>query len=122
MQLATILLAACALGASARNVVELGLDRWQPGESPPRLNHRLSGRAAYAESIANNLTAGAYYVTVAVGTPGEQMSLTFDTGSSDAWVVAYTADLCTSLKLQYEYGTTCGPTCLLLSSLRRPCT
>ncbi|KAJ4386486.1 hypothetical protein N0V93_009383 [Gnomoniopsis smithogilvyi] len=75
-----------------------------------RRSPRLSKRAAVTESLINNVTAGGYYATVSVGTPGQDLTLVLDTGSSDAWVVSADATLCTEKKLQVYYDETCGAT------------
>lgn len=78
-----------------------------------RRHPALSKRATVTESLINNITAGGYYATVSVGTPPQDVQLVLDTGSSDAWVVASDASLCTEKKLQVYYGETCGATCEL---------
>lgn len=108
---AALLGLASAATATAQNVVQLDINRRQPGQGPPTLNRRLDSRATYTETLVNNITGGGYYAVVEVGTPGQQMSLVLDTGSADAWVVYYAADLCTSAKLQAYYGDSCGETC-----------
>ncbi|KAI1320434.1 aspartic peptidase domain-containing protein [Xylariaceae sp. FL0255] len=66
----------------------------------------ISRRASntYTESLTNNLTAGAYYATVSLGTPAQSATLVLDTGSSDVWVLASSSDICSSEMLQQEYG------------------
>lgn len=76
-----------------------------------RRNPRLSKRASFTESLVNNITGGGYYASVSVGTPGQDINMVLDTGSSDAFIVASGADLCESPRLQLVYQTTCGQTC-----------
>lgn len=76
-----------------------------------RRNPRLSKRASFTESLVNNITGGGYYASVSVGTPGQDINMVLDTGSSDAFIVASGADLCESPRLQLIYQTTCGQTC-----------
>ncbi|KAK3939463.1 aspartic peptidase domain-containing protein [Diplogelasinospora grovesii] len=94
---------------TAQNVVQFGLNRGLPGiklgSLPP-----LARRATYTEPLANNITGGGYYAEVTVGTPGQTVTMVLDTGSSDAWVVSYKANLCTSARLQQQYGDSCGQT------------
>ncbi len=102
-------LLALATGASAQNVVQFEINRAVPGVhvgSPPSIGRR----AFYTEDLANNLTGGGYYATVSVGNPGQDVTMILDTGSSDAWVVSYRADLCRSATLQAEYLDSCGAT------------
>lgn len=100
--------------ASAANVVGFDLQRIRPGQ--PGLANKLKSRAAtssgsYVEDLANNVTGGGYYASVSVGTPPQPQLLVIDTGSSDVWVVASDADLCSSALLQQRYSDTCGDTC-----------
>lgn len=76
-----------------------------------RRNPRLTKRASVTESLVNNVTAGSYFASLSVGTPGQTQSMALDTGSSDAWVVSSDAPLCTEKRLQIYYGTECGTTC-----------
>lgn len=106
MKPSSILLSLASVAAAAQNVVEISINRIQPGQ------RGLSKRAStYVENIVNNITGGGYYVDVNVGTPPQPQTLVLDTGSSDVWVLAYNADLCTSAKLQQYYGDSCGQTC-----------
>jgi hypothetical protein len=103
---------ALATSASAQNVVQFDIRRGLPGQfrvGTPATGF-LSRRDAHAATIANNITGGGYYVDVEVGTPGQPITMVLDTGSSDAWIVSYQADLCTSRSLQNKYGDSCGPT------------
>ncbi|CAK7273412.1 hypothetical protein SEPCBS119000_005640 [Sporothrix epigloea] len=104
-------LATCITVAAA-TVVQIDINRIRP-DHPGRLQGKLRDRAttgAYVESLANNVTGGGYYASVEVGTPGQTQVLVVDTGSSDVWVVASNADLCTNSRLQREYGDTCSNT------------
>lgn len=97
---------------SAASVVEIGINRIRPGQ--PGLANTLGRRASspntYIETLVNNVTGGGYYASVDVGTPPQPQVLVIDTGSSDVWVVASDADLCTSSLLQRKYGDTCSDT------------
>lgn len=89
-----------------------------PAGSVRRRSPRLTKRATLTESLVNNVTEGGYYASVSVGTPAQNLTMVLDTGSSDAWVIAADADLCTRRLLQKEYDETCGATCeMLLYSL-----
>lgn len=48
---------------------------------------------------------------VTVGSPGQQVSLVIDTGSSDVFVLAKTADQCTQARLAAQDGPCVGGTC-----------
>ncbi|KAH8885673.1 acid protease, partial [Thozetella sp. PMI_491] len=101
-------LLALASGTTAQNVVQFELNRAFPDLRVGILPEGLSRRGFYTETAANNLTGGGYYTQVTVG--GQQVPMVLDTGSSDAWVVSYKADLCTSAKLQAYYGDSCAAT------------
>ncbi|CAN8100287.1 unnamed protein product [Discula destructiva] len=94
---------------AASNVVQIPVARSRAGAVQKR-HPGLSKRATVTESLVNNATAGGYYATVSVGTPGQDLTLVLDTGSSDAWVVSADATLCTNERLQIYYDTTCGAT------------
>lgn len=112
----TVTLLALASTASA-DVVAIPVKRNTPGSLGRRRSPHLSKRATVTESLINNVTAGGYYATVSVGTPGQDLTLVLDTGSSDAWVVSADASLCTSERLQFYYDETCGATCKSLLPL-----
>lgn len=80
-----------------------------------RRSPKLTKRATLTESLVNNITEGGYYASVSVGTPGQDVTLVLDTGSSDAFVIATDADLCTEKRLQIYYEETCDTTCKIPS-------
>lgn len=104
-------LLALAAATSAADVLRIPIARISPGAVTRRDPHpRLSKRASFTESLANNITGGGYYASVTVGTPGQTLDLVLDTGSSDAFLIKKDANLCESQILQTYYQTTCGPT------------
>ena len=46
------------------------------------------------EVIGNDRTKGGYFATCKVGTPGQDVTLQLDTGSSDIWVPDSGANIC----------------------------
>lgn len=99
-----------AVTASA-NVVRIPVARNSPGTTVSMRHHpRLTPRASFTESLVNNITGGGYYASVSVGTPGQDIDMILDTGSSDAFIVAAGADLCERPSLQLIYQTECGQT------------
>lgn len=99
--------------ATAAAFVEMSINKIRsnrPAPLPNRLRNRAS-TGTYIEALANNVTGGGYYASVSVGTPPQPQVLVVDTGSSDVWVVAYDASLCTNPLLQREYGDSCAETC-----------
>lgn len=47
-------------------------------------------------SLGNAVEAGLYYANVTVGTPGQDLQIQIDTGSSDVWVPSSTASVCSN--------------------------
>lgn len=120
---ASAFLALLAAATASANVLRIPVARNSPG-AVTRRNPRLSKRASFTESLVNNITGGGYYASVSVGTPGQDINMVLDTGSSDAFIVASGADLCESPRLQLIYQTTCGQTCkpfFFLSFKKIPC-
>ncbi|KAI6246753.1 putative aspartic-type endopeptidase opsB [Erysiphe necator] len=60
--------------------------------------HAKRGDSVVA-SLSNSLMQGLYFANVTVGTPGQNLALQIDTGSSDTWVPSSSATLCRSPKL-----------------------
>lgn len=97
--------------ASASAVLEIGLKKAHPSQgfaSP--LAKRADSPSTYLQTLVNNVTGGGYYASISLGTPAQPQILIVDTGSSDTWVVASDADLCTSKRLQATYADSCGAT------------
>lgn len=106
--LPTVLLALVS-GASSKHVVQFNVTRGPPGihvGSAPA----LARRETFSERLINNVAGGGYYVKVKVGTPGQDLTMLLDTGSSDAWVLGHDADLCADPELQSLYGMPCADT------------
>lgn len=98
--------------ALAVNVVSMSVSKPAQARSQALLRpRRISARATIFESLANNETGGSYMADVMVGTPGQPISLVLDTGSSDVFVLANTADECTNPRIQSLYGGCTGGTC-----------
>ncbi|UKZ75837.1 hypothetical protein TrVFT333_003532 [Trichoderma virens FT-333] len=51
-------------------------------------------------TLSNEKVQGGYFINVQVGTPGQNITLQLDTGSSDVWVPASTAAICTEVSQQ----------------------
>lgn len=47
--------------------------------------NRLARRGDALVNVTNDLSEGLYFVNASVGTPGQQVQLVLDTGSSDVW-------------------------------------
>ncbi|KAI1392246.1 aspartic peptidase domain-containing protein [Hypoxylon trugodes] len=102
--LSTIATASIALGvganaATTQKVIPV------PFSKPTSRLPALRGRAGtYSQELNNNLTGGGYYAQVTLGTPPQTVDLVVDTGSSDVWVLASSANLCQSKSMQSYYG------------------
>ncbi|KAF7877265.1 hypothetical protein EAF04_000948 [Stromatinia cepivora] len=68
--------------------------------SKSSINRHLSTRASIPGSLANDLTQASYVISVKVGTPPQDIDLFVDTGSSDTWLIANTANSCTGSGLE----------------------
>jgi len=97
--LALVLLVA----ASARRVVPMTIHRQSAPEGLP-VRRRETQRATFHEDLGNNMTVGAYFTEVEVGSPGQKVTLHIDTGRTDVWLLSKSADLCTSTVLQALHG------------------
>ncbi|KAK5992958.1 putative aspartic-type endopeptidase opsB [Cladobotryum mycophilum] len=71
----------------------------------PNLNRRATN--AFDTPILNNQQQGGYFVNVQVGSPGQQLTLQLDTGSSDVWVPYTGASICAQ-KTSQNPGCTLG--------------
>jgi elongation factor G len=82
-----------AAGASASaGVVQWDIQRSQRAEEFTRLRRRAS---TFEEVVSNEQTRGGYFATCRLGTPGQNVTLQLDTGSSDIWVPDINAKVCT---------------------------
>ncbi|VBB72053.1 Putative protease precursor [Podospora comata] len=86
------LFAATTLAQRKDGVVQWGIQRRQP---PPETYTRVRKRAStFEEIITNEEARGGYFATCRLGTPGQDLTLQLDTGSSDIWVPDPTAKVC----------------------------
>ncbi|KAK3298497.1 aspartic peptidase domain-containing protein [Chaetomium fimeti] len=109
MKLLSTVLLALVSGASSKHVVQFNVTKAPTGihiGSAPT----LARRETFSERLINNIAGGGYYVKVKVGTPGQDLTMLLDTGSSDAWVLGHDADLCADPNLQTLYGMSCTDT------------
>jgi len=92
------LLAGAAHASAGNGVVQWDIQRTQRQEEFQRLNRRLQRRAdPDQEIITNEKARGGYFATCRLGTPGQDMTLQLDTGSSDIWVPDSDARVCTEV-------------------------
>ncbi|KAK1753608.1 putative aspartic-type endopeptidase opsB [Echria macrotheca] len=90
---------ALAATASASHVVPFRIHKQRTSGLPLRRRG-----VPFDEDLANNLTSGAYFAQVELGTPGQTLSLHVDTGSTDVWVLSPQTNLCRSSALQSVHG------------------
>ena len=103
------LLALASTAVAADSVLNFPLNRGAPHFRVGNVRQNVK-RDTYSQALINNITGGAYYAEVTVGTPGQKVSVVLDTGSSDLWVVSYEADLCTDYSIQQAWGDSCDKT------------
>lgn len=53
---------------------------------PGPLAKRASSSNTAQVTVVNDVSYGLYYVNATIGTPGQELSLVLDTGSSDVWM------------------------------------
>ncbi|KAE8447062.1 hypothetical protein EG329_011197 [Mollisiaceae sp. DMI_Dod_QoI] len=106
----TLLLAASAVSLSslvAGNTIQFDIARNLNGETA-QLQRRQIARSVQGNllkraatvnaALTNDENEGLYFANVSVGTPGQNMALQIDTGSSDVWVPSNTAQICGDAK------------------------
>jgi predicted aspartyl protease len=109
---ASAILSVVALSSYAFAAVTIPIAKSPEAKPKVKRGRNLLPRAAITESLLNNATGGDYIAQVTVGTPGQPQTLLLDTGSSDVWMLASTADLCTDPAVQSYYQTgPCSSTC-----------
>jgi hypothetical protein len=58
-------------------------------------NRRVSRRSSPDQvTLQNDESLGGYFVTISIGSPGQNLTLQVDTGSSDIWVPYTGASIC----------------------------
>ncbi|KAH6853936.1 aspartic peptidase domain-containing protein [Chaetomium sp. MPI-CAGE-AT-0009] len=85
-------LLAGAVDASAGNgVIQWDIQRTQRQQEFKRLRKRAD---TFEEVVTNEQQRGGYFATCRLGTPGQDLTLQLDTGSSDIWVPHSNAQVC----------------------------
>ncbi|KAI0107754.1 aspartic peptidase domain-containing protein [Nemania sp. FL0031] len=92
--LASLATGSLLASAASAQVVQWNIEKREhtTADAPPRLTRRADGTVV--EVISNEKMRGGYFASCSVGTPAQQITLQLDTGSSDIWVPASTADVC----------------------------
>lgn len=101
MKASPLAIAGVALATAAQaQVVQFDIER--------RHGPNLRRRAATLDgTLLNERVEGGYFLNVKVGTPGQNITLQLDTGSSDVWVPSSTSAICTDVS-QRNPGCTFG--------------
>lgn len=88
--------ATLATGSLVASIASAQVVQWDIERREVKSNN-LGRRAAstYEEVITNERARGGYFATTQVGTPGQNLTLQLDTGSSDIWVPYTGATVCT---------------------------
>ncbi|KAK4152531.1 mitochondrial elongation factor g 1-like protein [Chaetomidium leptoderma] len=76
---------------SSNGVVQWDIQRTQRSDEFKKLKKRAS---TFEEVVTNERARGGYFATCRLGTPGQNMTLQLDTGSSDIWVPDSGAQVC----------------------------
>lgn len=102
MKASPLAVAGVVLASAAQaQVVQFDIEK---RHDAPRLRKR---DATIDATLSNQKVQGGYFINVEVGTPGQNITLQLDTGSSDVWVPASTAAICTQTS-QRNPGCTFG--------------
>lgn len=87
---------------------------WKNPASPHLARRDIHSRATVLQVLDNSHLRGSYYANITVGTPPQPISVIVDTGSSDLWVLAKTANVCLDPSIIQQlpgdvgcYGGTC---------------
>lgn len=75
-------------------VVQWGIQKRSAPEDLRNKNRFRKRASTYEEVITNEESRGGYFATCRLGTPGQDLTLQLDTGSSDIWVPDSTAAVC----------------------------
>ncbi|ELR07120.1 hypothetical protein VC83_02421 [Pseudogymnoascus destructans] len=70
----------------------------QPASARDHTRRDIHSRATVLEQLDNSHLRGSYYANITVGTPPQPISVILDTGSSDLWILAKTANVCLNPK------------------------
>ncbi|OBT99334.2 hypothetical protein VE01_02698 [Pseudogymnoascus verrucosus] len=66
----------------------------EPASAGDHTRRDIHSRATVLQQLDNSRQRGSYYANITVGTPPQPISVIIDTGSSDLWILAKTADVC----------------------------
>lgn len=92
-----VLLAGAVHASAGNGVVQWDIQRTQRPEEFKRLRKRAD---TFEEVVTNEQARGGYFATCRMGTPGQNLTLQLDTGSSDTWVPDSQATVCRQTSTQ----------------------
>ncbi|OTB02687.1 hypothetical protein M426DRAFT_24473 [Hypoxylon sp. CI-4A] len=86
--------ATLATGALVASVAQAQVVQWDIAkrQAATKLSRRQDN--TFTEVITNEKLRGGYFASCQVGTPGQNLTLQLDTGSSDIWVPSSSASVC----------------------------
>ncbi|KAK0730286.1 mitochondrial elongation factor g 1-like protein [Lasiosphaeris hirsuta] len=85
------LLVGATRAQAGNGVIQWDIQKRQQPQDFTRLRKRAS---TFEEVVTNEDTRGGYFATCRMGTPGQDLTLQLDTGSSDIWVPDSSAKVC----------------------------
>lgn len=92
----------------AQTVFTAGVVQWDIEKRyHPKTSFRKRATGTQEAEITNSIARGGYFATCSVGTPGQDVILQLDTGSSDVWIPSSAAAICSATKQACSLGT-CG--------------
>lgn len=78
-----------------------GTVQWDIHKHHPKARFGRRAADTYEGEITNEVTRGGYFATCTLGTPGQNLTLQLDTGSSDIWVPWDQATVCEEDKCNF---------------------
>lgn len=93
--IASSLLTGASLAQAEGGVVKWDIQKRQFPQGLPRIRRR---NGTFEEIVSNEDARGGYFATCRLGTPGQDLTLQLDTGSSDIWVPDSSAPVCKSTR------------------------
>lgn len=100
-------LLAATVGISlAPTVFAAGVVQWDiEKRQHPKASLRKRETGTEEAKITNSIARGGYFASCSVGTPGQDVILQLDTGSSDVWIPSSAAAICSVAKQACSLGT-----------------
>ncbi|EFX06105.1 aspartic-type endopeptidase [Grosmannia clavigera kw1407] len=101
--------AGAVLAATVNAATPEGVVQWNIGKRQPHPRAiRRSVTNTDQITISNNVSSGGYFAECEVGTPAQTLTLQLDTGSSDTWLPASNASVCSTSRHSTSSGCSLG--------------